>query len=67
MRESGRRTDPGFEADLERTLSRARPMMEHSLKALSAAMPAIMQSLDQAGQALERATANMPSPTYPKR
>ena len=67
VRESGRKGDPNFERDLEQQLANARPMMETSLKALSAAMPAIMQSLQQAGQALERATANMPSPTYPKR
>jgi hypothetical protein len=42
-------------------------MMEQSLKALSGALPAMMQGLQQAGQALERATANMPDPTYPKR
>ena len=67
VRESARTGDPNLERDLDRRLTQARPMMETSLKALSAAMPAIMQSLEQAGQALERATANMPSPTYPKR
>jgi hypothetical protein len=28
---------------------------------------AMMQSMQQAGEALERATTNLPDPTYPKR
>ena len=67
VRDSGRERDPNFDRDLEQQLARARPMMESSMKALSTALPAMMQSLEQAGEALERATANMPSPTYPKR
>jgi hypothetical protein len=67
VRDSGRAEDPNFERDLEQQLSQARPMMEASMKAMSAALPAMMQSLQQAGEALERATANMPSPSYPKR
>ncbi len=67
VRDSGREKDPNFERDLQQQMAQARPMMEASMKALSAALPAMMQSLNQAGEALERATANMPSPNYPKR
>ena len=35
--------------------------------ALNQALPAMMQGLNQAQQALERAVANMPDPTYPRR
>ncbi len=59
--------DPKLERDLQQQLARAQPMMEASMKALSTALPAMMQSLQQAGEALERATANLPSPNYPKR
>ena len=67
VRDSGRAKDPNFERDLQQQLTQAKPMLESSMKALTAALPAMMQGLQQAGEALERATANMPSPTYPKR
>ena len=66
-RRTVRATDPNLERDLQQQLAQAGPMMEASMKALSAALPAMLQGLQQAGQALERATANMPSPNYPKR
>ncbi len=62
-----RDSDPNLERDLQQQLAQAQPMTEASMKALSTALPAMMQSLQQAGEALERATANMPSPNYPKR
>jgi hypothetical protein len=34
---------------------------------MSRALPQMMQGLAQAQQALERAVANMPDPTYPRR
>ena len=67
VRDYGRANDPNFERDLEQQLSQAQPMMEASMRALSAALPSMMKSLEQAGAALERATNNMPSPNYPKR
>jgi len=42
-------------------------MIEHGMNALSTALPAMTQALQQAGKAIERAAANMPDPTYPKR
>jgi hypothetical protein len=63
----GRRKDPNFERNLERQVAQARPQIEQSLKALTAALPAMMQGLEQASKAVERAAANMPDPTYPKR
>ncbi len=67
VRDSGRERNPNFERDVQQQLTQAGPTMEASMKALSTALPAMMQSLQQAGEALERATANMPSPNYPKR
>ena len=37
------------------------------MKALNVALPAMMKALDDAGRAIDRAAANMPDPTYPKR
>jgi len=67
LRDSGRAGDPNFERDFQQQLAQAGPIMQTSMKAMSAALPAMMQALQQAGEALERATANLPSPTYPKR
>lgn len=67
VRDSARDKDPSFERDFQQQMAQARPMMEASMRAMSTALPAMMQGLQQAAEALERATANMPSPSYPKR
>lgn len=67
VRHSARERDPNFERDFQQQMAQAGPMMEASMKAMSAALPAMMQGLQQMSEALERATANMPSPNYPKR
>ena len=41
--------------------------MQAMSKALVASLPSIMKSLDGVARELERATANLPDPTYPKR
>ena len=53
--------------DVQRQIAEAKPMIRQSMKALSAALPAMMKSLDDMQQALDRAAANMPDPTYPRR
>jgi len=67
VRDLGRRDDPQFDRKFAAQLSNAGPMMQQGLKAMATALPAITQSLKQAGEAVERAAANMPDPTYPKR
>jgi hypothetical protein len=67
VRDLARRQDPNFERDLHRQIAEARPMVRQSMKALNDALPAVMQDLEHAKQSLDRAIANMPDPTYPKR
>lgn len=67
VRDVARRDDPDFDRKMADRMARTRPMVEHGIKALGEALPAMMQSLRQAGEAVERAAANMPDPTYPKR
>ena len=67
VRDLGRRDNPNFDRDVERQVAQARPMMRQSMKALSEALPAMMRGLQQASDAIERAAANMPDPTYPRR
>ena len=37
------------------------------MNALSSALPGMIRGVEQMQQSLDRATANMPDPTYPKR
>jgi hypothetical protein len=67
VRDLGRRDDPNFDRNFRRQIAQAKPAIERSMKALNEALPAIMKGLDDAGRAIDRAAANMPDPTYPKR
>ena len=67
VRDMGRRDDPNFDRNFEQRMAQTKPMIQQSMRALSQALPAMMQGMEQAGKALERAAANMPDPTYPKR
>jgi hypothetical protein len=59
--------EPGIDVDLQRQVAEAKPMMRQGMKAMADALPAMMKSLEEARRSLERAAANMPDPTYPKR
>ena len=59
--------EPNVDGELQAQMAGARPMIRQSMKALSDALPAMMKSLHEAQKSLERAAANMPDPTYPKR
>jgi len=67
VRDVGRRDDPDFDRHLRQQIAQARPAIEHGMKALNTALPAMMKALDEAGRAIDRAAANMPDPTYPRR
>jgi hypothetical protein len=67
VRDLGRHDDPNFERNLGQQIAQARPVIERSMKALNTALPAIERALDDAGRAIDRAAANMPDPTYPRR
>ena len=55
------------ERDLSRKIDDARPQMQAAMRAMSRALPAMMKGLTEAGAELEKATANLPQPGYPKR
>jgi hypothetical protein len=67
VRDLSRRDNRDFDRDFQRQMAEAKPRIEQGMKALQQELPSILQSLQQAQQSLERAVANMPSPTYPKR
>jgi hypothetical protein len=55
------------ERDLRQQTEEARPAMQAGMRAMAAALPAIMKGMSEAQREIERATANMPRPDYPKR
>ena len=67
VRDIERRKDPNFERNLRRELVDSGPRIAQGMKALSDALPAVMKALDDASRTIDRAAANMPDPTYPKR
>ena len=55
------------ERELRQKIEEGRPAMQAGMKALAAALPAMMKGLSEAQREMERATANIPRPDYPKR
>ena len=58
---------PEGERQLMAEVATSGPRMRAMQKALVASLPALMGALQGVEQELERAVANMPDPTYPKR
>jgi hypothetical protein len=67
IRDMGRRDDPNFDRNFDRQLAESRVTLRASMKAMATALPAMIKGLTDAGRALEKAAANLPSPNYPKR
>ncbi len=63
----GDQIGPEGQKELEATIATAGPKMQAMQRALVASLPAIMSTLGDVGKQLEKATANLPDPTYPKR
>ena len=62
-----RSENPNLDREVQTQIAQARPMIRQSMKALSDALPAVMKSLAEARESIQRAAANMPDPNYPKR
>lgn len=58
---------PDAERQVEASVAASGRQMQAMTKALVASLPALMSSLEGMERELERATANLPDPTYPKR
>jgi hypothetical protein len=67
LRDIERRKDPNLDRNVRRQIAEAGPKIAQGMKALSDALPAMMKALDDASRAIDRAAANMPDPSYPKR
>ena len=67
VRDLGRRDDPDFDRHFKQHMAQVGPAIEHGMKTLNTALPAMDKALRDAEEALDRVTANIPDPTYPKR
>ena len=59
--------DPDLDQRVAAEAAQSGRTIQAAGKALVTSLPAIMAALDQAKDELERATANLPDPTYPRR
>ena len=66
VREIERRSGRDPEA-IRRQVREAGPAIAKGMNALAEALPALTRALTDVEKAVERAAANMPDPTYPKR
>ena len=62
-----RRDNPYVEQDIQRDVASSAGAMQSSARAMQRAIPAIQQALGAAAAVIERETANLPSPAYPRR
>jgi hypothetical protein len=58
---------PAAEQQVAADVAQSGRQIQAMTKALVSSLPAIMGALSQAQRELERATANLPDPTYPRR
>ena len=62
-----RRDDPNFDRHMHQQIASIEPQVQRGVQAVNRALPAVMQALDDAQRAVDRAVANLPDPTYPRR
>lgn len=67
IRDLEARKDPNFEGKLRQQIAEARPALREGIARVNDAVPEVMDDLQRAGEALQRATANLPDPSYPRR
>lgn len=67
VRDVAARGDPNVERRIAAETAMSGRAMQAMTKALVASLPAILASLGNVQAELEKATANLPDPTYPKR
>jgi hypothetical protein len=59
--------DPEIERRIERQAANSGAAIQAGAKAIADSLPSILQSLDRAAADIDRATANLPTPGYPRR
>ena len=63
--------DPNFERRMEQQIAATMPRMQATMKAMAKSLPAMAKGMEKVVEQMEgsidRATANLPQPGYPKR
>ena len=59
--------DPYLEQRIEQQAAASGRTLQAASQALASSLPAILQAIDGAAEGIERAVANLPDPTYPRR
>ena len=67
VRDMAARGDPNIERNIERQAATSGAAIQAGAKAIAAALPAIIDAIDRAGADIDRTTANLPQPGYPRR
>ena len=67
VRDVAARGDPNIERKIERQAANSGAALQAGMKAMAAALPAIMESVDRAAAEIDRATANLTQPGYQRR
>ena len=67
VRDLAGRNDPYLDQRIERQAARSGAAIQAGARAMATALPAILQSIDRAADEIDRATANLPDPNYPRR
>ncbi len=67
VRDIAGRNDPYLDQRIERQVANSGAAMQAGARAMASALPAIIDSIDRAADQIDRATANLPDPSYPRR
>jgi hypothetical protein len=67
VRDVVHRNDPNFEQHMQQTVATVGPKVVRSMQAVNRAIPEVMRDVDDAQRSFDRAIANLPDPTYPRR
>ena len=67
VRDFAGRNDPNLDWRIEQQATRSGVALQAGARAMITALPSILQSIDRAADQIDRATANLPDPSYPRR
>lgn len=62
-----RRKDPNFDHDVANEVATVGPKLQRSMQTLSRTLPRVMRDVADAQRSIDRAVANLPDPSYPRR
>lgn len=67
VRDLAGRNDPYLDQRIERQATQSGAAIQAGARAMASALPAILDAIDGAADQIDRATANLPDPSYPRR